>query len=127
MSNKNLNAKINVHPATVSSRATIADNDNVNTAFGKVNKVIEDLKTVAFNGSYNDLSNKPTNLSEFTNDCGYLTANDIRTEVANVTPSFNAQTITPSSNADYISSVNVAAIPISTEPNAGGGLTVTIG
>lgn len=32
-----------------------------------------DLSTVATSGSYNDLSNKPTNVSEFTNDAGYLT------------------------------------------------------
>ena len=42
-----------------------------------------DLATVATSGSYNDLSNKPTiptvptNVSEFTNDAGYLTQNDI--------------------------------------------------
>ena len=31
-----------------------------------------DLATVATSGSYNDLSNKPTNVSDFTNDSGYL-------------------------------------------------------
>ena len=42
-----------------------------------------DLATVATSGSYDDLSNKPTiptvptNVSEFTNDAGYLTQNDI--------------------------------------------------
>ena len=42
-----------------------------------------DLATVATSGSYNDLSDKPTiptvptNVSEFTNDAGYLTQNDI--------------------------------------------------
>ena len=42
-----------------------------------------DLATVATSGSYNDLTNKPTiptvptNVSEFTNDAGYLTQNDI--------------------------------------------------
>ena len=42
-----------------------------------------DLATVATSGSYNDLSNKPTiptvptNVSEFTNDAGYITQNDI--------------------------------------------------
>lgn len=32
-----------------------------------------DFATVATSGSYNDLTNKPTNVSEFTNDAGYLT------------------------------------------------------
>ena len=42
-----------------------------------------DLATVATSGSYNDLNDKPTiptvptNVSEFTNDAGYLTQNDI--------------------------------------------------
>lgn len=42
-----------------------------------------DLATVATSGSYDDLSNKPTiptvptNVSEFTNDAGYITQNDI--------------------------------------------------
>lgn len=42
-----------------------------------------DLATVATSGSYNDLTNKPTiptvptNVSEFTNDAGYITQNDI--------------------------------------------------
>jgi len=33
------------------------------------------LATVATSGSYNDLSNVPTNVSSFTNDVGYITAN----------------------------------------------------
>ena len=42
-----------------------------------------DLATVATSGSYNDLNDKPTiptvptNVSEFTNDAGYITQNDI--------------------------------------------------
>lgn len=43
-----------------------------------------DLATVATSGSYDDLSNKPiiptvpTNISEFTNDAGYITQNEIK-------------------------------------------------
>lgn len=33
-----------------------------------------DLSTVATSGDYNDLTNKPTNVSAFTNDVGYLTS-----------------------------------------------------
>jgi len=39
---------------------------------GKAN--IADLATVAISGNYTDLSNKPTNVSEFDNDAGYLTS-----------------------------------------------------
>ena len=46
----------------------------------------------------------------------------------NVTPQLSGQTILPSSiSKDYISQVNVAAIPITYTDNAAGGVTVTIG
>lgn len=34
---------------------------------------LDDLATVATTGDYDDLTNKPTNVSEFTNDSGYIT------------------------------------------------------
>ena len=40
---------------------------------------ISSLATVATSGSYGDLSNKPTNVSSFTNDSGYLTSVDANT------------------------------------------------
>ena len=47
------------------------------------------LATVATSGSYNDLSNKPTKVSEFANDAGYLTkhqslANCVQSTTANL-------------------------------------------
>ena len=42
------------------SRANIASGETLSTLFGKIMKWFADLKTVAFSGSYNDLSNKPT-------------------------------------------------------------------
>ena len=42
-----------------SSRANIASGETLPTIFGKIKKFFTDLKTVAFSGSYNDLSNKP--------------------------------------------------------------------
>lgn len=44
-----------------------------------------------------------------------------------VTPALTAQTVTPDTGYDYLAEVDVAAIPISYEPNAAGGNTVTIG
>ncbi|MCQ2581451.1 MAG: hypothetical protein MJ170_00515 [Alphaproteobacteria bacterium] len=38
-----------------------------------VDSVVDSLPAVAKTGSYDDLSNKPTNLSSFTNDSGYIT------------------------------------------------------
>ena len=61
---------------------TLADQTDLNTALGlKANTA--DLATVAFSGSYNDLTNTPTiptvptNVSAFTNDAGYLTSADL--------------------------------------------------
>ena len=41
---------------------------------------MSDLSTVATSGSYNDLSNKPTNVSTFTNDANYVTSNGNATQ-----------------------------------------------
>lgn len=40
--------------------------------------------TPLFSGNYNDLSNKPTNISAFTNDAGYLVEQDIYDDLAAV-------------------------------------------
>lgn len=43
------------------TRANIASGDTLKTIIGKIKKFFADLKTVAFSGSYNDLTDKPTN------------------------------------------------------------------
>ena len=43
-----------------STRANIASGETVPTLFGKIKKFFTDLKTVAFTGSYDDLTDKPT-------------------------------------------------------------------
>lgn len=43
-----------------SSRNNIASGENLSTIMGKIMKWFADLKAVAFSGSYNDLSNKPS-------------------------------------------------------------------
>ena len=45
---------------TASKRTKISSGETHATLFGKIARWIADLKTVAFSGSYNDLSNKPT-------------------------------------------------------------------
>ena len=42
------------------SRTNIATGEKLSVLFGKIKKFFTDLKTVAFTGSYTDLSNKPT-------------------------------------------------------------------
>ena len=59
-----------------SSRANIASGESLKTIFGKLMKWFSDLKTVAFTGSYSDLSGRPsipTKTSDLTDDKGYLT------------------------------------------------------
>ena len=45
-----------------STRVNIASGETLSTLFGKIKKFFTDLKTVAFTGSYTDLSNKPTSM-----------------------------------------------------------------
>ena len=61
-----------------STRANLnGSGETMPTILGKIKKFFTDLKAVAFSGSYNDLSDKPTittKTSELTNDSGFLTA-----------------------------------------------------
>lgn len=76
---------VNITPANIGALATTDDASNTTTTFtqastrtnlttkeklsislGKIMKWFADLKTVAFTGSYNDLSNKPTIPSAYT-------------------------------------------------------------
>ena len=57
------NASNNVVDFTVSgTRVNIQTGEKLSVAFGKIAKWFTDLKTVAFTGSYNDLSNTPKSL-----------------------------------------------------------------
>lgn len=60
------------------SRTNLTTGDTLAVLIGKIKKWFADLKTVAFTGSYNDLSDTPTiptTTSELTNNSGFLTAN----------------------------------------------------
>ena len=62
--------------STASSRNNLTTGEKLSISLGKIAKWFADLKTVAFTGSYNDLSNKPTiptKTSELTNDAGFKT------------------------------------------------------
>lgn len=60
MAEKNMNAKISVEFEETANRQQLSSGDNLPTLFGKIKKFFTDLKAVAFSGSYNDLSDKPT-------------------------------------------------------------------
>lgn len=59
-------SNVTVDFTAASSRALPATGEKLNILVGKVVKYLSDLKTVAFTGSYNDLSNKPTQLVKYT-------------------------------------------------------------
>lgn len=60
MANKNISGDVNVEFTEAQSRQSLESGESVKTLFGKLRKWLTDLKPVAFSGSYNDLSNKPT-------------------------------------------------------------------
>lgn len=58
---------------------------------------------------------------------GDYSGETIDVQTKNATPGWTAQTILPDTGYDYLSQVNIAAIPYVETPNAAGGITVTIG
>lgn len=59
-----------------STRVNISSGEKHSVIFGKIAKFFADLKSVAFSGSYNDLTDTPgipTKTSELTNDSGFQT------------------------------------------------------
>lgn len=52
---------------------------------------------------------------------------DVHAQAKTATPTTEAQTILPDENYNYLSQVNVSAIPYQESPNSAGGTTVTIG
>lgn len=55
-----MEAQISVEFEEATSRQSLNSGDKINALWGKVKRWLTDLKTVAFSGSYNDLSDKPT-------------------------------------------------------------------
>ena len=74
MAEKNMNAKISVEFEETANRQQLSSGDNLPTLFGKIKKFFTDLKTIAFSGSYNDLSDKPTTATTDTD--GLMSSSD---------------------------------------------------
>lgn len=74
MAEKNMNAKISVEFEETANRQQLSSGDNLPTLFGKIKKIISDLSTSAFSGSYIDLSDRPTTATTDTD--GLMSAED---------------------------------------------------
>lgn len=48
---------------TASTRTNLSTGEKLSVSLGKISKYFSDLKTVAFTGSYSDLTNKPTSMT----------------------------------------------------------------
>lgn len=71
------NVATNDHQPTfteATNRGNIVSGETISVLFGKIKKFFTDLKTVAFTGSYTDLSNKPTTAT--TSTSGFMSAAD---------------------------------------------------
>jgi hypothetical protein len=77
--------------------------------------MITGLPAVAVSGSYDDLTNKPTKVSEFENDAKYLTS---YTETDPTVPDWAKQTTKPTYTADEVKAVSYEAQVLTEEQKA---------
>ena len=71
------------------SRDLPISGETLSTLFGKILKWFSDLKSVAFSGSYNDLTNKPTiptNTNQLTNGAGFITSSGTAKTISDTLP-----------------------------------------
>lgn len=102
MSDKNMEAEIFVQFTEATSRQSLNTGESITTLWGKAKKWLSDLKSVAFSGSFNDLSDVPTSFpanggnadtlgnkhaSDFMQNLGYLTTGSLLDYVLTMTSS----------------------------------------
>ena len=88
-------SNVTVAFTAASTRANIATGEKLSVTFGKLAKWFSDLKTVAFSGSYTDLSNKPTiptKTSQLTNDSELVDLDSLNTWADTTIPEYGYQT-----------------------------------
>ena len=79
------------------SRANLSSGEKVSVSLGKIMKYFADLKTVAFSGSYADLSNKPNipgSVADLADGADYAKKAEIPTDNANLANGAGYQTAT---------------------------------
>ena len=106
------------------TRANIASGETLTTIFGKIMKWFADLKTVAFSGSYTDLSDKPTiptvnnatlTIQKNGTNVQTFTANASANKTANITVPTKTSELT--NDSGYITDAGVTGVKGSAETN----------
>lgn len=69
-----------VSPVRSTANSASSGVSSLNTRMNSVEGTISSLKTVATSGKYSDLTGKPTKVSDFTNDEGYVKTSEITQE-----------------------------------------------
>lgn len=114
---------------STSSRTNLTTGEKLSVSLGKIMKWFSDLKTVAFSGSYNDLSDKPTTPNSFGNvKVGETTISaDTTTDTlelvagnnVTITPDESSNKITISSSVDVVDNLESTATDLPLSANQG--------
>lgn len=73
---------VNIPFDPIEKRENISPEDTLGVILGKLEKIITDLKSVAFSGKYSDLTETLENVSDLVNDAGYVTTNTWKANTA---------------------------------------------
>ena len=74
------NASVSYTPAE--ERANIQSGETLAVILGKLEKIVTDLKDVAFSGDYKDLTGAPKDVGDLTNEAGYVTTDTWKANTA---------------------------------------------
>jgi hypothetical protein len=108
------------------SRALPATGESLATIIGKVVKYFTDLKTVAFSGSYNDLSNKPA--LPFVNTATMSTSETTKSITASGTAVVNVQIVDSVTHEVVVADVTIngKAVTVTVAAAPTNALTITV-
>ena len=107
-----------------SERINISSGETTSTLFGKIKKFFTDLKTVAFTGSYSDLSDKPT-IPTVNNATLTIQKNgtNVKTFTANASSDVTANIIVPTKVSDLTNDSGFLTSPVAIAKGGTGATT----
>lgn len=111
-----------------STRNNIASGEKLSVILGKIQKFFNDLKTVAFSGSFSDLSNKPENANTFQGTIAewnqLTTAEKKAYDHASIPDSLDGNVTFPASKVMMLDGASVEADLASAVPRTASGTTI---